>query len=102
MSISRQASSEPEPPNVVSVKSRTSRPLATVTWRSALAWFHAEISRMPVAVRSSDRSSFAPSCSSPSRAASTDSGISPPSRCGGIRPRMTWASVTVGWSPPFG
>jgi hypothetical protein len=51
MSISRQASSEPEPPNVVSVKSRTSRPLATVTWRSALAWFQAEISRIPVAVR---------------------------------------------------
>ena len=34
---------------MVSVKSRTSRPRLTVTWRSALAWFHAEISRTPVA-----------------------------------------------------
>ena len=48
---SRHSSSEPEPPKVVSVKSRTSRPRLTVTWRSALAWFHAEISRMPVAQR---------------------------------------------------
>ena len=49
MSISRHSSSDPEPPNVAIVKSRTSRPRLTVTWRSALAWFHAEISRMPVA-----------------------------------------------------
>ena len=47
--MSRHSSSEPEPPNVVSVKSRTSRPRLTVTWRSALAWFQAEISRTPVA-----------------------------------------------------
>ena len=33
--------------------------------------------------------------------ASTSSGISPPSRCGGIRPRTTWASVMVGWVPPL-
>ena len=59
MSISRQASSEPEPPKVVSVKSRTSSPRATVTWRSALAWFHAEISRIPVAVLSRVRSELA-------------------------------------------
>ena len=52
MSTSRQASSEPEPPNVTSVKSRTSSPRWTVTWRSALAWFQAEISRMPAAQRS--------------------------------------------------
>ena len=61
MSTSRQASSDPDPPKVVSMKSRTSSPRLTDTWRSALAWFHAEISRMPVAQRSS---------SSPSRAAS--------------------------------
>ena len=60
MSTSRQASSDPDPPNVVSMKSRTSRPRLTDTWRSALAWFQAEISRMPVAHRDS---------SSPSRAA---------------------------------
>ena len=42
------------------MKSRTSRPRLTDTWRRALAWFHAEISRMPVAQRSS---------SSPSRSA---------------------------------
>ena len=55
MSTSRQASSDPEPPNVVSMKSRTSRPRLTDTWRRALAWFQAEISRMPVAHRSSSR-----------------------------------------------
>ena len=47
--MSRHSSSEPEPPNVVRAKSRTSRPRLTVTWRSALAWFHAEISRTPAA-----------------------------------------------------
>ena len=45
--------SEPDPPKVAIVKSRTSSPRLTVTWRSALAWFQAEISRMPVAGRSS-------------------------------------------------
>ena len=57
MSTSRQASSDPEPPKVVSMKSRTSRPRLTDTWRRALAWFHAEISRMPVAQRSTSRPS---------------------------------------------
>ena len=57
MSTSRQASSEPEPPNVTSVKSRTSRPRLTVIWRSALAWFHAEISSTPVAHASKSRPS---------------------------------------------
>ena len=49
MSTSRHSSSDPEPPNVVRVKSRTSSPRLTVIWRSALAWFHAEISRTPAA-----------------------------------------------------
>ena len=46
---------------MVSVKSRTSRPRLTVTWRSALAWFQAEISRTPVAagLRASARASAA-------------------------------------------
>ncbi len=34
---------------MVRVKSRTSRPRLTVIWRSALAWFQAEISRTPLA-----------------------------------------------------
>ncbi len=99
--MSRQSSSEPEPPNVVSVKSRTSRPRLTVTWRSALAWFQAEISRTPVAQASGERPSFEASASTPTRAASTSSGISPPSRCGGIRPSTTCASVIVTSVPPL-
>ena len=59
------AAASPEPPNVVSVKSRTSRPRLTVTWRSALAWFQAEISRMPVAQASGLRPSLAASASTP-------------------------------------
>jgi hypothetical protein len=47
MSISRQTSSGPEPPKAAIAKSRTSSPRLTVTWRMALAWFQAEISRMP-------------------------------------------------------
>ena len=39
----------PEPPNVASMKSRTSRPRLTEIWRRALAWFQAEISRIPAA-----------------------------------------------------
>ncbi len=101
MSTRRQASSDPEPPNVTIVKSRTSRPRRTVTWRSALAWFQAEISSTPVAQRSRDRPSRSASASKPAAARSTSSGTSPPSRCGGIRPSTTCASVIVGSVPPL-
>ncbi|SKF62588.1 Uncharacterised protein [Mycobacteroides abscessus subsp. abscessus] len=92
MSTRLQASSEPEPPKVASMKSRTSRPRLTEIWRRALAWFQAEISRMPVAAFSGLR---------PRRSASSVMRISPPSRCGGMRPRKTWASVMVGSVPPL-
>ncbi len=47
--MSRQPTSEPDPPNAVRTKSRTSRPRLTVTCLIALAWFHAAISSIPVA-----------------------------------------------------
>ncbi len=74
MSTRRQASSEPEPPNVASMKSRTSRPRLTLTWRRALAWFHAEISRMPVAQWSGSMPSLAAMASMPALAARSRAG----------------------------
>src|SRR5258708_3870991 len=70
ISISGQISSDPDPPNVTSVKSRTSRPRLTVIWRTALAWFHAETSRIPAAHSCSGMPSFAARSASPDRAAS--------------------------------
>ena len=99
--MSRQSSREPEPPKVVRVKSRTSRPRLTVTCRSALAWFHAEISSTPAAQASADMPSSFASVSMPALAAPASSGISPPSRWGGMRPRKTWASVMVTSVPPL-
>ena len=75
MSSSRQASSEPDPPNVVSTKSRTSRPRFTLTWRRALAWFQAEISRMPRAQAAGSRPSLPASAAIAPRAAAASSGI---------------------------
>ena len=80
MSTSRQASSEPEPPKVVSMKSRTSSPRLTLTWRSALAWFQAEISRMPVAQRSKSRPSWSARSAMPALGASKNADADGPAQ----------------------
>ena len=74
-------------------KSRTSRPRLVVIRRSALAWFQAEISRMPGgAVLQGQPERLGHRADRRCAAASASSGISPPSRCGGIRP----STVRVG------
>ena len=78
ISISGHSSSDPDPPNVTSVKSRTSSPRLTVIWRTALAWFQAEISRMPAAHSSAASPRRFAKSATPARAASASSGTSPP------------------------
>ena len=64
--------------------------------------FSLTIARIPSAACSTDSSPIASAtfCTA-ARAASTSSSISPPSRRGGRWPRTTFASVTVGSSPPL-
>ena len=75
-------------------------PRRTVAWRMALAWFQVQISTMPSAHASGLRPTAAARASIPARAAPTSSGISPPSRWGGMRPSTRAASVSVGSVPP--
>ena len=82
---------------MVSAKSRTSSPRWTVIWRSALAWFQAEISRIPAAVAVEVEPELGAEVGEPvAGRVDRSSGSSPASRCGGIRPSTRCASVTVG------
>jgi hypothetical protein len=84
---------------VVSAKSRTSSPRLDVIWRSALAWFQAEISRMPAAARQVEAELRAERRSPPGRA--DVERHSPPSRCGGSgRARRGVGDGGLGAAPP--
>ena len=78
MSTERQASGEPEPPKVASMKSRTSRPRLALTWRRAIGTVRGRdledaggaVVRVDAELRSGS--------SMPRLAASVSRGISPP------------------------
>ena len=100
-SASRHACSGPAPPNATRAKRRGSCPRPIDTVRMARAMELSMISTMPAAASSTPRPSGAPTrASMAARAASTSSGISPPSSAGGMRPSTRCASVTVGSVPP--
>ena len=101
MSISRHSSSEPEPPKVARVKSRTSRPRLTVIWRSALAWFQAEISRMPVAHGIERQPEVGGELGEPLAGRLDVQRDLAAQQVRRIRPSTTCASVIVGSVPPL-
>ncbi len=95
------ACSGPAPPNATSAKSRESKPCCTDTSRSAPNMFSLTMSTMPAAaVSASGRPIASATFWTAARAAATSSVISPPRRRGGRYPSTTFASVTVGSSPP--
>ena len=98
--MSRHSSSEPDPPNVTSVKSRTSSPRLTVICRSALAWFHAETSRIPAAHSSAASPSASPNRPPPPARPRRPAGPRRRADAAGCGPSTRCASVTVTSLPP--
>ena len=95
--------SGPAPPNGTRENSRGSTPRATELERIASAMLELITRMMPRAASLTERPSFCPTFRSMARLARSGStGRSPPSiRSASSRPRATWASVTVGSSPPL-
>ena len=95
--------SGPAPPKGTRENSRGSTPRATEFERIARAMFELMTRMMPRAASVTERPSFLPTFPSMARLARSGSmGRSPPSiLSASSRPRATWASVTVGSSPPL-
>ena len=102
-SASATPCSGPAPPNGTRENSRGSTPLATEFERMASAMLELITRMMPSAASLTERFSFLATFASMARSASEGStGRSPPSSLSAsIRPSATWASVTVGSSPPL-
>ena len=93
----------PAPPNGTRENSRGSTPRATEFERMASAMLELITRMMPSAASVTGMFSFLAIFASMARSASDGStGRSPPSSLSAsIRPSATWASVTVGSSPPL-